>query len=219
MKSYQNLKILQNLYRLKSLGYTYTQPFQRNKETYTPPAHDLQGLSRQIADCHLCDLSKSRKQSMSGYGTSPAPVMFIDYVVSDMQDAANEYYCGRSGDMLKKMIQNVLELSIEEVYFTHALKCRPLPSKSSLEQEWMSCKSYLLSQIEFVRPKVIVTLGPEAFFSLTNAKNENFEELRGHITTFQNSKLVPIYHPNFVLRNPNLKKIVYNDLKTIKSCL
>jgi len=155
---------------------------------------------------------------MTGFGSHTASVMFIDYTVSQMQDQTKSYYCGRSGEMLKKMILNVLELAVEEVYFTHAIKCKPLASKHALESEWMSCRGYLFSQIEFIAPKVIVTLGREAFAHLSG-DGSDFEELRGHVIEFKKSKLVPIYHPNYILRNPNLKKIVYNDLKTIKSCL
>ncbi len=155
---------------------------------------------------------------MSGFGSVGASVMFIDYVVSEMEDASNSYFTGRSGEMLKKMITNVLELPLEKIYYTHAIKCKPLHLKKELQSEWMTCREYLFSQISFVRPKVIVTLGEESFQTLLGDR-EPFAQIRGHIIEFKNTKLIPIYHPNFILRNPNMKKIVFNDLKTIKSCL
>lgn len=156
---------------------------------------------------------------MSGFGSYEAPIMFIDHIVSHLEDSSNSYFCGRSGEMLKNMIQNVLELPIESVFYTHTIKCKPLEIRSSYRSEWLSCRSYLFAQIEQIRPKVIVTLGAEAFANVTDSPREDFEKVRGHIIEFKNSRLVPIYHPGFVLRNPNLKKIVFNDLKTIKSCL
>ena len=218
MKSYQNLKILQNLYRLKLLGYNYTDPVDINESTPEISAGDLENLKRQIETCHLCDFSKSRSQSMSGYGSQNAPVMFIDHIVSQIEDSTNSYFCGRSGEMLKNMIQNVLDLPLEQIFYTHTIKCKPLDIRSSYKDEWLSCRAYLFAQIELIRPKVIVTLGPEAFANVSGTQEE-FEKVRGHIIEFKKSKLVPIYHPGFVLRNPNLKKIVFNDLKTIKSCL
>ena len=155
---------------------------------------------------------------MSGFGAYDASIMFIDHIVSEMEDNTNSYFCGRSGEMLKKMIENVLELPLERIFYTHTIKCKPLGIRSSYESEWLSCRSYLFTQIERIRPKVIVTLGPEAFTNI-NASQEDFEKVRGHIIEFKKSKLIPIYHPGFILRNPNLKKIVFNDLKTIKSCL
>ncbi|SFV61308.1 Uracil-DNA glycosylase, family 4 [hydrothermal vent metagenome] len=219
MKSYQNLKILQNLYRLKAMGYNYVDPIDINENTQTLSINDPKNLQKEIATCHLCDFSKSRSQSMSGFGSLSAPVMFIDHVVSELEDETNSYFCGRSGEMLKNMIQNVLGFSIEDIFYTHTIKCKPLDIHSSYKSEWLSCSSYLFAQIEQIRPKVIVTLGEDAFSYLSSTPKEEFEKLRGHIIEFKKSKLIPIYHPSYILRNPNLKRIVYNDLKTIKSCL
>ncbi|MDD2449733.1 MAG: uracil-DNA glycosylase, partial [Sulfurimonas sp.] len=82
MKSFQNLVLLQNLYRLKALGFTYTDPFFVNEASKHEKPTTLKELSKNIASCHLCDLSKSRKQSMSGYGNEDAELMFIDFSVS-----------------------------------------------------------------------------------------------------------------------------------------
>ena len=181
-------------------------------------ASDLASLNRQIASCHLCDFSKSRKQSMSGYGAQNAQLFFVDYVVSQIEDEEASYFCGRSGEMLKNMITKVLELPLEKIFFTHAIKCKPLTPKQEYPLQWQSCKSYLFSQIELIRPKVIVTLGEAALNALLG-KQEDFKKVRGHIIPFGNAKIVPIHHPSFLLRNPHLKKVVFNDLKTIKSCL
>jgi DNA polymerase len=155
---------------------------------------------------------------MSGFGNPKAELMIIDFSVSPNEDHQNGYYSGRSGEILKNMIENVLEKKIEDVYFTHAVKCKPLNSNTPSLSEWESCKAYLFSQIEFIKPKVIVTLGKDAYAKVS-ADNENFENVRGHVIDFKNYKLIPMYHPQFLLRNPEFKKIALNDLKTIKSCL
>ena len=218
MKSYQNLALLQNLYRLKALGFEYIDPFNVNKKTLHEKPNNMDELLGDIQNCHLCDLSKSRTQSMGGYGDKNAQVMIIDFSVSQTQDSSNSYYSGRSGEILKNMIQNVLKLNIEDVYYTHVVKCKPLNSNTPSSSEFNSCKNHLLTQIEFVKPKVIVTLGSEAYTHVTSDE-ESFENIRGHVIDFKEYKLIPIYHPGHLLRNPELKKITLNDLKTIKSCI
>ena len=218
MKSFQNLVLLQNLHRLRAIGFEYIDSFSINEPSNFEFPNNLDELSKNITRCHLCDLSKSRAQSMYGFGNTDADLMIIDYSVSDSDDRKNSYYNGRSGETLQKMIENVLGLKIEDVYYTHAIKCKPLNSNKPSSSEWNSCKSYLFSQIEFIKPKVVVTLGKEAY-SKVAAESENFEDVRGHVIDFQKYKLIPIYHPQFLLRNPELKKIALNDLKTIKSSL
>lgn len=218
MKSFQNLVLLQNLYRLKALGFEYSDPFFVNEKSSDETPLNLDELSNTISKCHLCDLSKSRTQSMSGYGNEYAELMVIDFNVSLSDDAQNSYYSGRSGETLKNMIENVIGLKVSDVYFTHAVKCKTLNSNMPSESEWDSCKSYLFSQLEFVKPKVVVTLGDESYYRVTG-ESDNFDNVRGHVIDFKNYKLIPIYHPQHLLRNPQLKKIAMGDLKTIKSCL
>ena len=218
MKSYQNLVLLQNLYRQKALGFEYSDPFSVNEANIYETATSLEQVSKNITSCYLCDLSKSRTQSMSGYGNKNAELMIIDFTVSSTDDSQNAYYTGRSGESLKKMVENVLHLNIEDIYFTHAVKCKTLNSNIPSNSEFNSCKSYLFSQIESIQPKVIVTLGETAYYKVTE-ENDNFENVRGHVIDFKKYQLIPIYHPAYLLRNPELKKITLNDLKTIKSCL
>lgn len=218
MKSFQNLVFLQNFYRMKALGFSYSDSFVINEKSLLELPSSIDSLESSLSSCHLCDLSKSRTQTMVGFGNKNADIMFIDNSVSSQQDKENLYYAGRSGEMLQKMIENVLQLSVEDVYFTHALKCKPLEMKQPSMSEWNSCKGYLHAQIDFVKPKVIVTLGEKAYANVTSDEG-SFETVCGHVIAFKNYKLVPIYHPSYILRNPELKKIVFNDLKTIKGCL
>jgi len=218
LKSYQNLVLLQNLYRLKAMGYEYIDPFSINeKKSYDKP-NSSEELGHNIATCHLCDLSKSRTQSMSGFGSLSADLMVVDYSVSQAQDSTNGYYVGRSGETLKNMIENVLNVSVNDVYMTHVVKCKPLKSNRPSPSECNSCKTYMFAQMEFIKPKVVVALGEDAYIQITGDEG-NFENVRGHVIDFKEYKLIPIYHPQHLLRNPDLKRIAMNDLKTIKSVL
>jgi DNA polymerase len=217
LKSYQNLVLLQNLYRQKAIGFEYSDLFSLNEKTRFEKAKSLDELILDISTCHLCDLSKSRTQSMAGFGSHNADLMIVDFSVSAHDDMTNSYYSGRSGEILTNMITNVLSLNIEDVYFTHIVKCKPLNSNRPSMSEFDSCKNYLFMQMDFIKPKVIVTLGFDAYAKLFN--DDNFEEVRGHVINFKDYKLIPIYHPQYMMRNPQSKKITLNDLKTIKSCL
>ena len=179
---------------------------------------DLEQLHTMIKQCHLCDLSKSRRQSMSGSGNYSADIMFVDAYVSVAEDENNHYFAGRSGLSLVKMIENVLGLRVEDVFFTHAVKCKPLGSNMPSPSEYNSCKPYLFKQIELVKPKVIVTLGDQAY-ALLSGDDQPLQQVHGQKISYADTTLVPLYHPQFLLRNPSLKKETLNDLLTIKSLL
>lgn len=200
------------------MGYEYIDPFNINEKKSFKSPSSLDELKQNIQRCHLCDLSKSRTQSLAGFGNENTSLMIVDYMVSQAQDSTNTYYAGRSGETLKNMIEKVLNSDVNDVYITHNVKCKPLSSNQPSPSECNSCKPYLQAQIEFIKPKVIVTLGEEAYVQLTSDK-DNFENVRGHVIDFKNYKLIPIYHPQYLLRNPDSKRVTMNDLKTIKSCL
>lgn len=218
-KSYQNLVMLQNLYRLKALGFNYSDPFVTNSPTATQELpDDLFQLQATISQCHLCDLSKSRQQSMSGSGNPNADLMIVDAYVSVNEDATNDYYAGKSGLSLVKMIENVLQRRKEDVYITHAVKCKPLGTKTPSKSEFNSCKPYLYQQIALVKPKIIMTLGEEAYY-LLSGDDTPFEQVRGQKINVGEYSIIPILHPQFLLRNPSMKGETLTDLNTIKNCL
>lgn len=219
MDSFQNLALLENLYRLKSLGYSYVDPITPNIQTTNPTLPDsLKVLAQSISQCYLCDLSKSRHQSMSGYGNPQADLMFIDAYVSAAEDESSEYYVGRSGVMLRDMIEKVLNLKTEDLYFTHTVKCKPFGFQNPSSSECSSCAPFLSQQISLIKPKIIVTLGPDAYQILTGDLGE-FERVRGEIIPFGDTVLIPMYHPLYLVRNPSLKKDTMRDLQTIKGQL
>lgn len=219
MDSYQNLALLENLYRLKALGYRYVDPLIPNYQTPANTLPDsLSTLKGTVERCFLCDLSKSRRQSMSGFGNDRARVMFVDAYVSASEDESGEYYTGRSGAMLRDMIEKVLMLNTEEVYFTHAVKCKPFGFQQPSQSECNSCLPYLARQIEIIRPRVVVALGPDAY-ELVTRESKDFERVRGTTVDMGGYSVIPMYHPSFLIRNPSMKKEALRDLQTIKAQL
>jgi len=220
MKSYQNAALLQNLYRLKALGFDYCDPVIVNApgpDGELPD--DLAALRRLIGNCHLCDLGKIRRHCMTGSGGAAAAVMFIDAYVSMAQDESGDYFAGRSGNSLERMITNVLGLDAEKVYLTHAVKCKGAGMHKPSSSERNSCKPYWRKEIELLRPKVIVPLGPDAYRIVTNDETP-FEQVRGHKIDYEKGTLLfPLYHPQHLLRNPSLKKATYLDLQNLKALI
>lgn len=219
MDSFQNLALLENLYRLKSLGYAYVDPITPNLQTSITTLPDTLGaIGQNIAQCYLCDLSKSRRQSMRGIGAPDARLMFVDAYVSAAEDESGEYYVGRSGAMLRDMIEKVLNLAIEDVYLTHAVKCKPFGFQNPSPSECSSCAPFLAKQIEVIKPRLIVPLGPDAY-QILSGDHGDFERVRGEMVPFGDTHLIPMYHPLYLVRNPSLKKEAMRDLQTIKSLL
>lgn len=219
MDSYQNLALLENLYRLRALGYSYVDPISPNRQNVSDTLPDsLSLLHDTVAQCFLCDLSKSRRQSMGGYGNPRARVMFVDAYVSQLEDETGAYYTGRSGSMLRDMIEKVLSLAVEDVYITHAVKCKPFGFQNPSESECRSCAPYLAKQFELIRPDVIVPLGPDAYRLVMN-EADDFERVRGEAISMGHSVVIPMYHPLHLVRNPSLKKEAFRDLQTIKGQL
>lgn len=219
MDSFQNLALLENLYRLKSLGYSYVDPITPNIQHNSSSLPDtLSILEESISKCYLCDLSKSRSQSMAGYGNPRASLMFIDAYVSAAEDEASAYYVGRSGTMLRDMVEKVLNFKCEDIYFTHAVKCKPFGFQNPSSSECNSCAPFLSKQLELIKPKVIVTLGPDAY-QIVSGDYGDFERVRGEIIPFGDGYIIPMYHPLYLVRNPSLKKEAMRDLQTIKAQL
>ena len=221
MKSYQNLVLLKSLYRYRSFGFSYIDPLSVNDDRQAPDLDlpsDIRALHSQMAQCHLCDLSKHRQRVLTGQGNANARVMIIDGFPSMVEDESGSSFTGRSGSSLEKMITHVLQLSIDDIYLTHVLKCRPSHNHTVLDSELSSCKPYIYKQIELINPEVIITLGELAYNSLIKDEN-SFENARGQKIPYDNKILVPLYHPSHLLRNPSLKKCTMDDLINIKGLL
>ncbi len=220
MKNLHNALLLKQLYQLKELGYKYTdtKPFSHEEQNLLELPNSIVALKKQAQNCHLCSLSKSRNNVVFGEGNNQAEVMFIGGIPIEMEDDVGQIFLGRGGEMLTAMIEKVLGLTRNDVYITNLLKCRPLPTQELHETPLHTCKAYLFQEIELVKPKIIITLGKEAYHYLTNDTTD-LKEIRGTITTHENYTLIPTYHPNFLLKNPSLKREVFEDLQKVRGLL
>ncbi len=216
MKNLKNALLLKQLYQLKQLGYKYTSvtAFKEDEPDLTLP-NTLEALKKQAAQCHLCSLSKSRQKVVFGEGNPNADIMFIGDTPSSSDDSTGKVFTGRSGELLTKMIENVLELTRQDVYITNLLKCRSLDAQSISPSDAHTCQPYLLKEIALVQPRIIVAFGQHAYHYLTG-DDSDIMKVRGIPLTQQDYTVVPTYHPNHLLRNPSAKKDVFDDLLKIK---
>ena len=125
---------------------------------------------------------------------------------------------GRSGELLTKMIENVLHLKRDDVYITNIVKCRPPNNRIPTPTEAHTCHPYLLKQIEIIKPKLIVTLGATAYHYLTGEET-SISKIRGTLHRQNGYTLIPTYHPSYLLRNPSAKKEVFEDLLKVKELM
>ena len=220
MKNLHNALLLKQLYQLKEIGYNYTniKPFSYEEQNSLELPNSLTKLKEQAQNCHLCSLSKSRNKVVFGEGNPHASIMFVGGIPIEMEDNEGKIFLGRGGEMLTAMIEKVLGLSRQDVYITNLLKCHPLNTHELHETPFHTCKAYLFKEIELVKPKIIITLGKEAYHYLTN-ETSDLKDIRGNLTSHKMFKLMPTYHPNFLLKNPSLKKEVLMDLKKVKALL
>ncbi len=219
MKNLKNALLLKQLYLLKQLGYRYTSvtAYKEEEPDLTLP-NTLEKLKKQAVECHLCDLSKSRSHVVFGEGSVEAELMFVGEAPGAMEDSSGKPFVGRSGELLTKMIENVLMCKRDEVYISNIVKCRPRENATPTPEEAHTCQPYLLKQIELIKPKIIVALGATAYHYLTGDESE-ISKVRGTVHKQHGYTLIPTYHPAYLLRNPSAKKEAFEDLKRIKALL
>jgi len=212
-----NLLKLKYLYKLKFLEQEYFEGFNIQENDIKMP-QDLIELEKIVLNCHLCNLAKTRTNVVFGAGNPKAKLMFIGEAPGREEDLQGKPFVGRSGELLTKMIENVLNLTREEIYIANIIKCRPPQNRNPEFEEVESCKGYLLKQIDIIKPKIIVTLGKIAFRYLLNDETP-ITKARGRIYDFKGIKVIPTFHPSYLLRNPSKKKEAFLDLKFIKEFL
>ena len=212
-----NLLLLKHLYKLKEAGDEYFEGFESKEQKITMP-NELEELKKQCENCTLCDLSKTRTNVVFGEGNPKAKLMFIGEAPGEMEDRTGRPFVGRAGKLLTKIIENVLELKRDDVYIANIVKCRPPNNRVPTIIEAETCKPYLLKQIDIINPKILVCLGKTAFMYLMNM-DMPISKIRGQIFKYKEKKVIPTYHPSYLLRNPSAKKEAYKDFLLIKSMI
>lgn len=165
-----------------------------------------------ITNCAKCDLCHSRQNVVIERGSRTAAWMFIGEGPGEAEDIQGKPFVGASGQLLQKMIAAMQLDPVHDVYICNVVKCRPPANRNPEVAEIELCKNYLFSQIELVKPKIIVTLGRFAYQTLLNTTTP-LGRLRQKQHYYQTIPVVVTYHPAYLLRNPSAKKDAWADLK------
>jgi len=178
------------------------------------PWKDLGAVERDAMSCVRCRLAHSRTQVVFGVGDPRADLMFIGEAPGRDEDLQGEPFVGRAGQLLTRIIE-AMEMRREDVYIGNIIKCRPPGNRNPRPDEIAACAPYLQAQIAFIRPRVICALGGFAAQTLLQAE-EKISALRGRFHSYQDIPVMPTYHPAYLLRNPNEKRAVWEDMQLVQ---
>ena len=192
--------------------------FQSSIDDPQSPLDDLASIREDIGDCTRCKLCRlGRKQIVFGVGNPHADLMFVGEAPGRDEDLQGEPFVGRSGQKLTQIIE-AIGLKREDVYIANVIKCRPPENRNPEPDEVESCEQFLFRQVDFIKPKVIVALGTFAARSLLKT-DEPISRLRGRVFDYRGAKLIPTFHPAYLLRNPGCRREVWEDMKRARALL
>ncbi len=175
-------------------------------------------IREDIGDCVRCKLcTLGRKQIVFGVGNPNADLMFVGEAPGRDEDIQGIPFVGRAGQKLTQIIE-AIGLKREDVYIANVIKCRPPENRNPEPDEVEQCEPFLFRQVDTIKPKVIVALGTFAAKSLLKT-TESISRLRGRVFDYRGAKLVPTFHPAFLLRNPSCRREVWEDMKKVRALL
>jgi uracil-DNA glycosylase len=181
-------------------------------------ALELATIREDIGDCTRCKLCNlGRRQIVFGVGNPRADLMFVGEAPGRDEDMQGIPFVGRAGQKLTQIIE-AIGLKRDDVYIANVIKCRPPENRNPEPDEVEKCEPFLFRQIDTIKPKVIVALGTFAARSLLKTMDP-ISRLRGRVYDYRGAKLVPTFHPAFLLRNPDCRREVWEDMKKVRALL
>ncbi len=174
-------------------------------------------LEERVKDCTRCGLSATRRSVVFGEGNERARLLFVGEAPGEEEDLQGRPFVGRAGKLLDQMIQRI-GLKREQVFICNVLKCRPPNNRDPEPQEVQACKGYLFAQLALIKPRVICALGRHACNTLLDV-DERITRIRGRFTDFKGIKLLPTYHPSYLLRNQGAIREANEDMDKLKAFL
>ena len=187
------------------------------KKTFDCTPGTLDTVREELGECIRCSLSSSRKNIVFGKGNHHASLVFVGEAPGGDEDVAGEPFVGEAGQLLTRIIQSI-KLRREDVYICNVIKCRPPKNRDPKSEEIEACFPFLKKQLEVIRPRFICALGKFAAQTLLET-TERISKLRGKLYEFNHIKVVPTFHPASLLRNPEWKREVWQDMQLIQKLL
>ncbi len=199
---------------LKEMGISSLPASENNSgKTVRSGILTLADVRKELGDCKRCKLHRTRRTIVFGEGDEKASLMLIGEAPGYDEDVQGRPFVGKAGQLLTKILQSI-NLPREEVYIANIIKCRPPQNRNPELDEIQSCNPFLVKQITVVQPKIICALGSFSAQTLLQTDSK-ITALRGKLFDLEGIKLIPTYHPAFLLRNPERKREVWEDMKKI----
>jgi DNA polymerase len=170
-----------------------------------------------VGDCTRCPLHQGRTHVVHTEGNRQARLMFVGEAPGADEDEQARPFVGRAGQLLTKIIE-AIGLRREEVLIGNVNRCRPPANRTPTLEEASMCKPFLLREIAIVQPEVIVVMGNTAMKNLLDTK-DGITKLRGRFQDYQGIKVMPTFHPAYLLRDPSKKRETWEDLKKVREYL
>ena len=191
-------------------------PAQKKYESPTvPPAEALSAVARAVAKCTRCtELAHTRTQTVFGAGNPNARLVFMGEAPGADEDRQGEPFVGRAGQLLNDIIAKGMKLRREDVYILNTIKCRPPGNRTPGPTEITNCRPFLDQQLAILQPEFICCLGAVAAQALLGT-SAPLGRLRGRFHEFHGIKVICTYHPAYVLRYPDSKRQVWDDIKVL----
>ena len=178
---------------------------------------ELVELYRSLSADHGCPLKPGRTNIVFGMGNADAELMFVGEAPGANEDAEGRPFVGRAGQLLNKIIE-AIGMKREDVFIGNVNRCRPANNRTPVASEAAICKPFLLREIAIVRPDVIVVLGNTAMKNLLDTK-EGITKVRGQFQDYKGIKVMPTFHPAYLLRDPSKKRETWDDMKKVRDYL
>ena len=180
----------------------------------------INSLKKSCISCHECELSATRTNVVFGRGNINSSLLVIGEAPGEQEDLQGYAFIGRAGKMLDKMFELVDIDTNKDCFISNIVKCRPPNNRKPKASEISSCFHWLEKQVELMNPKVVVLAGSTAVQSYLQIKDP-ISKLRGNWVEKDGRKIMPIFHPSYLLRNPSQdvgkpKWLTLNDLKEVK---
>ncbi len=180
-------------------------------------ADTLDEIRSDLGECTRCILHEGRTTLVFGAGNPDADLVFVGEAPGRDEDLQGAPFVGRAGQLLTKIIASI-GLTRDDVYIANVVKCRPPGNRNPEPAEVQTCEPFLFRQLDVIRPKVVVALGAFAIHTLLGT-DQAISRLRGHVYEYRGAKLVPTFHPAFLLRSPDRKRDVWEDMKKVRALL
>ncbi len=177
----------------------------------------LEDVWREIGDCTRCGLCEGRTQVVNTFGNHKARLMFVGEAPGADEDAQGKPFVGRAGQLLTKIIE-AIGMKREDVLIGNVNRCRPPGNRQPTLEEAAICRPFLFREIAAVQPEVIVVMGNTALQNLLDVR-EGISRVRGKFRDFRGIKVMPTFHPAYLLRDPSKKREVWEDLKKVRDYL